>query len=144
MTEYDIELLNELNKEIEKGVVKILENTDSFFDDIERWYPIGFSGVDWSKKEYIFFFDLNEDSKVLVSQKVGEYLQQIIEKFPELLDENLIVLGDGLTNLGFEMKLIDFMKINKLFFVIPQHTYIWFTETKKLINLTFEGELYFG
>lgn len=142
-TTYDIELLDLLKVKIQEGRIKVHENVDLYFGELEDNYPIGFSGIDWTKKEVIYYKNLSEN-KLDLSEKVKQSINDILKIFPDLLSENIVVFADGLITLGFEMSFYDFYFSSTYFSDLPQHTYIWFTKIKKCINLTFENEVYFG
>ncbi|HEY1038599.1 MAG TPA: hypothetical protein VGF30_04300 [Bacteroidia bacterium] len=142
-TVYDSELLNLLKNKIDDGIIKVNENVNIYFEEIEKSHSIGFNGIDWLKNSYIYFLDLRESEPEHL-KKTNHFLANIADNFPQLMSETIVVIGDSLTSLGFEMKFADFIELHELFFNIPQHTYIWFPVSKKCINLTFENELYFG
>jgi hypothetical protein len=142
-TEYDKELLFALGQKILSGSVKIHEQTDRIIEEIEAKFAMGLNGIDWEKHEIIFseHSGSNQDDYL---NEAGKFLKKIKDTYPYLLDERIIVLGDGLINLSYEMKFSDFLSLYDKFLSIPQHTYIWFIEPKKCINFTFENEMYFG
>ncbi|WP_223560404.1 hypothetical protein [Chryseobacterium lathyri] len=141
-TIHDNELLAKLKTEIKENTIIIHENIKDLISEIEANYPMGFSGIDWDKKKPLFFIDFNSEANLL--EKVDDEFLKILNAFPELLNEKLIVIGDNLTELGYEASFKDFIGLNKLFLSIPQHVYLWFPKIKKCINITFENELIFG
>ena len=141
-TDYDKELLMKLKTEIAENKINIHNNIDDFINEIEINYPMGFSGIDWTEKKPVFFVNFYDQNELL--EKITYQFSKILNIFPELLNEKIIIFGDGLTNLGYEMIFDDFIKLNRNFLTIPQHTYIWFTDSKKCMNITFEDELFFG
>jgi hypothetical protein len=140
-TNYDKELLIELKSEINDNIT-VHPNIDNFLKDIKINYPMGFSGIDWNKKKPLFFVDF--DSEELLLEKIDDEFSNILNTFPELLNEKLIFIGDNLTELGYEVSFKDFIRLKKIFLSIPQHIYLWFPKIKKCINITFENELIYG
>lgn len=141
-TEYDKELLNSLKDKIASEEIIVHNNVNKIVEEIESFYPMGFSGIDWLKSEYIFCqtISLNENK----STEILEFFYKIIDRYPELIDEKIIVIGDSLTELAYEVKFSNFLILFNHFFSIPQHTYVWFRKSRKCINLTFENTIYFG
>lgn len=141
-TEYDIELLKDLKDYISNGLIKIHDYTAQFVDDMEKNFRMGFNRIEWSDDNYLYYENLieNKDKNKVISN----FLRKIAQNHPEILNETVVVIGDGVTNLGYEMKYSDFMKTNHYFFDLPQHTYVFFIASKRCINLTFEDELFFG
>jgi len=141
-TEYDNELLIKLELEIKENKINVHENVESFINEIEANYPMGFSGIDWLEKKPLLFVGYSDESDLL--ENIADGFSKMLNICPELLEERILVIGDGLTNLGYEMRFNDFIKLNKIFLTIPQHTYIWFIDSKRCINITFENEMIFG
>lgn len=141
-TKYDNELLVKLEHEIGENKIKVHENINIFMDEIEANYPMGFSGIDWDKKKPLFYIDFNSESMLL--QKIDDEFIKILNIFPELSNEKLVIIGDNLTELGYEISFNDFIRLKNFFLSIPQHMYLWFPNIKKCINITFENELIFG
>lgn len=89
-------------------------------------------------KKKLYFYSLKEN------EDIEPHLLKISTFFDGLLHEKIIIIGDGLTNLGYGMRFEDFIRLNKHFLSIPQHIFIWFNNQKKCINITFENDLFFG
>lgn len=141
-TRYDNELLVKLEPEINENKIRIHENINIFMNDIEANYPMGFSGIDWDKRKPLFYVDFNSEDVLL--KKIDDEFVKILNSFPELSNEKLVIIGDNLTELGYEVSFKDFIRLKSLFLSIPQHVYLWFLNSKKCINITFENELIFG
>ena len=141
-TKYDIELQNCLDGKISNGTIKIHSNVSEFIADIEATYPMSFSGIKWADQPNTRL--LSMQGSTLPTSAVKTFLEQIVWDFPEMANENVVVIGDGLTEFGYEMSYANFIRSSECFFEIPQYTYIWFYQSKKCINLTFWNELYFG
>lgn len=139
-TNYDKELLHEL-KEVDINVT-IHKNIDFFLNSISNNYPMGFSGIDWDMKKPLFYIDFETETNLFENLE-GE-LSKILKICPELNSENLVFIGDNLTEFGYEISLNNFIKFKKNFLSIPQHIYMWFPKIKKCINITFENEIIFG
>lgn len=142
-TAYDIELSLFLKKEVPDENFLIYESSDNFFDEIEKYYPTGFNGIDWQLHKPIFFeyVDTNSEDALI---KISSFLLQIKKEFPVLYEENVVIFGDNLTSVACQMKFKVFSEFFDAFLSIPQHTYVWFVESHKCINYTFENELFFG
>lgn len=143
-SEYDDRLLSELELEINSNIIKIHGSSSGFFDEIAAHYPTGFSGINWGQTTPILFEKIESSDQIQRQAVINHFLEDIIVNLPELQNEVVVVAGDNLINLAFEMKYKDFISVNMHFFSIPQHTYIWFTQSKKCLNLTFEDEIFFG
>ncbi len=144
MSAYDEELVESLRKEIENEDIKVCEETLSHFNEMGKIYPPAHNGIDWDKKGIDYFKDLSSFSGKEQGEMVSKSLEEIVAEYPDLLDEEVVVLGDSLTELGYLMKFKKFIELQDDFFSVPQHCYVFFSKRKKCINLTFEGYLYFG
>lgn len=142
-TQYDKELITKLENEITEKIIHIYENTDDFIKEIEDNYPMSSSRIDWVTKKPLYFVDLSENEKIFLENST-KILLEISLIYPELINEKTIVIGDSLTELGYEVNFEHFIKLNNLFLSIPQHIYLWFPRIKKCINVTFENEIIFG
>lgn len=141
-TKYDNEILVEFENEILEDVIKVHENIDDFINQLEQNYPMGFNGIDWDKRKPLFL--INFRSEAILLEKIDDEFLKISQAFPEMLNEKIVVIGDNLTELGYEINFKDFIRLKKIFLSIPQHLYLWFPKIKKCINITFENELIFG
>ncbi|GEM_PF-2060164 len=142
-TEFDLEILSILKNDIENGKIIVQKNTDSYIEEMENYYPFGYNSIDWMKKDNVFYVDL----KNLTNNKnetIDVFFKNIIHNSPNLIDEEIIIIGDGALNLGYKTNFKTFLKSYNTFFELPQDTYIWFSKSKKIINYTFEDELFFG
>jgi chromosome condensin MukBEF complex kleisin-like MukF subunit len=142
-TDYDIELLSCIEKIGGIESIKTHEQTQDIIEGIETMFVMGYSGIDWGQNKIIFSQRLGTDLNDYL-QDAGAFLTKIGESYPHLLDEIIFVIGDGLTNLSYEMTFSYFLSISDKFLVIPQHTYIWFKGSKKCIHFSFENEAHFG
>lgn len=143
-THFDTELLDNLAMQISDGVVVVHKNEKTFIQSIEQHYPFGQSTIEWHKLTGMEHIDLREIDNSLHPETRREFLDAIALKSPELLNERVVVIGDGAIDLVYGMKFKDFVNLSEHFFTLPQHTYVWFPASKKCINLTFRDELYFG
>ena len=143
MTHYDDELKNHLNTLLLNNIVQISDTVDELILDIESEYHIGFNGIDWTSHKYIDMVIFSENL-IEKQRTIDIFLKKIKKNYPDLLNEKVNVFGDSLTNLNYQMPFKYFIENSNLFFNLPQHTYIWFPQSKLCINSTFEGEIYFG
>lgn len=142
-TEYDKEILSFIE---DKGLSRSIithDQADVIIDEIEARFVMGHNGIDWGKNEIIFTQKFDADYGKYLNE-AGFFLGKIEKSYPYLLDERVIVIGDNLTHLSYEMKFKDFLSVFDAFLSIPQHTYIWFIKPKKCINFSFENEGFFG
>ncbi|PKF74193.1 hypothetical protein [Chryseobacterium sp. PMSZPI] len=142
-TEFDIEITNILKKEFENNTIAIEEDTDRYIDEMENHYPFGYSGVDWTKKDNILSLDV-KSTEGNRREQINIFFKEILKDYPNLIDEEVIIVGDGALNYGYMIRFENFIELFHLFFELPQDTYVWFLDSKKLINYTFEDELFFG
>lgn len=141
-TEYDKNLLETIGEEFPQLKVTIHEQRDLLIDQIEAKFVMGFNGIDWSKNNILFSAkSLDQNKHLLQSEK---FLKEFYKIYPHLFESKVVVFGDGLTNLGYEMNFKDFISLHEKFLSIPQHTYLWFLEEKLCANFTFENEIFFG
>ena len=123
--------------------IKFNENVDDVINKIEQNFIMGYSAIDWGKNKILYTQKLSlENEKYL--QDAKKFLEKVIISFPNLLKEKVILIGDALTNLSYEMTFEFFLLVFEQFLLIPQHLYIWFVESKKCINFSFENEVFFG
>lgn len=145
MTEADIELLEIFKISVLQGYTIIHHNNTVFFEILEEKFPIGFNRIDWNKHKEYFSESLgNTKNQTEKEEHIKFFLNKISISFPELKQEKVIVFGDNSIDLAYEMNFEVFVKHAHLFFELPQHTYVLFTESMKCLNYTFEDVIYFG
>lgn len=142
-TMYDKELISYIDYKGFCNDIIIYESTDGVINELEEYFVMGYGGIDWNQTKIIFMESLDSNvEQYLVQAK--NFLKKIIISFSHLQNETVFVIGDNLTELSYKMKFQKFIELFDQFLKIPQHTYIWFTESKKCINFSFENEVFFG
>lgn len=142
-TIYDNELISYIKYNHLSHVIKVDEQTDEVVKNIEENFVMGFSGIDWEQNEVIYSQKLDSDlEKYLDEAKI--FLEKVRLLFPDFIGEKVFIIGDNLTNLSYEMTFEYFLNTFDQFLSIPQDIYIWFADSKKCINFSFENEVYFG
>lgn len=134
---YDDDIKLSLEEDIGIGQVQV-EQPDKYFELIDQFFPTSMNRIDWSQ---VSQYDM-------IEFELGDGLDKIlsfISKHIEMpLDEDVVVIGDDLIDNAYRLKSSIFFENALEFFSIPQHTYVLFPSSKKCLNLTFEGDLYFG
>ncbi|QQL50730.1 hypothetical protein [Mucilaginibacter ginkgonis] len=137
MNDYDKEVVEKLN-----DLILAYESSEKWFSLLDRKYPIGLNRIDWSKVDDIQE-SLSSDT-VEGLEKVPEFLAEIALKENLAYDAEVVVFGDGVMDNAYTLTFAEFAKHYRLFFELPQHTYVWFKGIEKLLNYTFEDDLFFG
>jgi hypothetical protein len=140
----DNELRLTLQAEILAGDIVINENAQSYFDLLETNFPVGFSGIDWGQHAPVLYLDLRDPSPEDRAERIKGFWLQMQGFSTEILSEKVAVFGDGQTDHAYEMTFEKFCDVWPSFLDIPQHTYIYFRDTKHCLNFTFEEEMIFG
>ena len=141
---YDKEIKNFISNEIKNGIISLEPDSNKYFDEIETYYPIGFSGIDWNEKGNLFYYDLNQLSDFEKTNAINKILSEFILKNKEYKQQPVAIIGDGAIENVYLMLFEEFLNVQNYFFELPQHTYVYFIEIKKCLNYTFENELIFG
>ena len=105
---------------------------------------MGLSGINWNKSRPLIFLHLGSKSSSQKEELIEKCLQQVIELDQENKSAKIVVVSDGQLNCAYKMEFGKFTALWKLFFTLPQHTYVYFLDSKRCLNYTFEGELIFG
>lgn len=141
---FEEEIAIELKNEIESGIIKTHNGNQKYFDFIEQGFTIGFNRIDWEKNGFVFFAHLANKSDSDF-ERINLFFNFILREYPSFINETVYVVGDDRIDFVYEMKFNIFVEKYRLFFELPQHTYVIFKENNIcVINYTFEGELYFG
>lgn len=141
-TYYDQVLIDTFQNEIISKNIIIHENTE-IVEVIEVKYIMGSSSIDWSKNNLIYFreFDCNQETFL---KEIIKDLNLIHKKYLNSKNEKILLIGDNLINLSYEMNFDFFLNNYQEFLTIPQHTYIWFYNLEKCLNISMTNKLYFG
>ena len=139
---------NELEEGLKHGISTkeiIICNSNIYFEFVENNFPIFMNRIDWQiihNKEYDDLHYIHD-----VKQKkeaIDKFLLKLEKHHDYILNENLVIIGDSQINMAYCMSYSIFKQNAFAFFSIPQHTFVLFERLRKCINLTFEGDLYFG
>jgi len=137
MNKFEQEIIESL-----RGKIKVTEKSDGYFNFLEENYPIGLNRINWSKVANHRLLILSGDKDRLV--KILKFLNEIVEDCNIDKYDEIVVWGDQTIDNAYTLNIEDFLTSFQLFFDLPQHTYGWFKKIDKIINYTFEDELYFG
>jgi hypothetical protein len=75
---------------------------------------------------------------------INDFFEQVFGFIPNAAEEMVVIWGDGAIDRAYRIEFVNLKSVCHLFFELPQHTYVWFELTKKLLNYMFEDELFFG
>ena len=139
-SDYDIEIIEILENRLKDKSVSIVSPNISF-EMIEKNYPISYNRINWSLIPTADHTTINESN---LKEEVADFINKIINKYPGLENEKVVIIGDDLFENGYELPFLLFKELFSTFFEIPQHTYVIFQKSKKCLNYTFEGDIYFG
>jgi hypothetical protein len=147
MTDFDKELIDNMYDDINNKSVIVIQKTDVYFDFISDNFPISANRIDWDKVDnsidlHIEELDINDTVKLFNSLSI--FFEEVAKRYNINSDEKIIIIGDNLTEYGYEMK-FSLLKQRILYFLqIPQHTYCIFPISKYCLNITFENSFHFG
>ena len=137
---YDKELYSYFEREQLLSQIKISDTADEIISQLEQKFNFGYSGIKWNEQNIL----LSQKISAKEETNIMYFLSGVIKLFPSLHQEVAFLVGDNLTELVYEMNFSVFLNCYEVFLLIPQHTYIWFPESQRCINFTFEDEVYFG
>lgn len=140
MGSYDDELvkdlvLNELNK-----CVKIIKNPEPYLDLIEQKFKFNGSKIDWFETNKHYSKESNNESLII---DAIQFITDLKEKY---LNNNVQVmyLGDGLTEFGYQFEIKDIEQLLVYFLAIPQHHYFIPLDGDWCLCVSYENYLDFG
>lgn len=139
-SQYDLEIIESLENRIRDKSVTVV-SPDAYFEMIEKNYPISLNRIDWSLVPTADHANINESN---LEEEVADFIDRIIDNEPSIESEEVVIVGDDLTEDGYELPFFLFKELFSVFLKIPQHTYVVFRKSKKCLNYTFEGNIYFG
>jgi len=144
ITAYDKELLEIFRDSIAVNKIKVEQNVNSFITEMEENFDFGYNGINWNSNNVIIYENVYNEREEKKNENIYYFFENLKNNYHNLTDAKIIVIGDNLTNLGYVMR-FDFFCNNSIpFLELPQDTYIYFLELKKIINYTFEDEIFFG
>lgn len=139
------EYLELIEEEIQSGNIK-LEDDDQYFDMLGNRFPVGGTGIAWSKvpnHQYFNLLELKDDT-----DNYGKMLHESFQKIVSFLDQNedqeVVIIGDGVLDVAIRVPFRKLIDLHYEVFTLPQHTYILPPDASWCINFTFEHDLFFG
>lgn len=142
MTAYDQELIEKFDCYIKENSIQIHENFDEIARNFEKYVHFSGSRIAWRERECVFFAELTYH--IDSNQLAKECVKIIARTYPKLQDKDVLVFCDGGLDLVYQMRFSLFAEVCVDFFEQPAHVYVWFANTDRCLNYTFESCIYFG
>lgn len=142
MTAYDQELIEKFDSYIKKNSIQIHENFDEIVENFEKYVHFSGSRIAWCERECVFFAELTYHIDRI--QLAKECVQIIARTYTKLQDKDVLVFCDAGLDLVYQMKFSLFAEVCTDFFELPEHVYVWFANTDRCLNRTYESYIYFG
>lgn len=127
----------------ERGInYTLIPNPSYYVENINKNFPFTGGRID---------FNTLNDTKIKISNSKNlsfdaiKFIKDLIANESCSRDDDVICIGDSLTENGYKFSLNDLLKI--LPFIvkeIPQHHYFTFSNFEKIIYISFENEIIFG
>ncbi|TWP23463.1 hypothetical protein ETU10_06970 [Apibacter muscae] len=134
---YDSDLINSLEGNID---FKILL-ADNYYNLINNKFPFVGSKIDFSKLKDTQY------KKLSIKNKIGdciEFIDEVLQIDRIDLNQDVIYLGDSLTENVYSFSLKNLDKIIPYILDIPQHHYILSEKMEWCIYISFENYIEFG
>lgn len=127
----------------ERGVnYTLIPDPSYYIENINKKFPFIGGRIDFNKLS---------DNKIKISnpQDISfdaiKFIKNLITNESCSRDDDVVYIGDNLTENGYKCSLNDSLKIIPLLVKeIPQHHYFIFSNFKKIIYISFENEIGFG
>ena len=111
-------------------------------ENLSKHFPFIGSRIDFSS---LHNYKLVKSDQGKVSFDVVNFIQKLIEEKIFSKEDEIIYIGDSLTEVGYEFYLKDLLKVIPFIIdEIPQHHYFLSKDFKKIIYISFENEIEFG
>jgi hypothetical protein len=139
-TEYEDELVAELEGEIAAGLIDVVPDSCEYFKRLASVFPVSGSRIDWSSLPCgINHYCRTKNS---AADEFLEFYERITHAYG--LHGRVIYMGDGGIDGAFISQLGQVGKNMKLFLTVPQHHYFVGEDFSWCMFLSFEGEFGFG
>lgn len=113
-----------------------------YMENLSKHFPFIGSRIDFSS---LHNYKLVKSDQGKVSFDVVNFIQKLIEEKIFSKEDEIIYIGDSLTEVGYEFYLKDLVKVIPFIIdEIPQHHYFLSKDFKKIIYISFENEIEFG
>ena len=135
---------NLLIKNVEEQNINytVISNLSYYMENLSKHFPFIGSRIDFSS---LHNYKLVKSDQENVSFDVVNFIQKLIEEKIFSKEDEIIYIGDSLTEVGYEFYLKDLLKVIPFIIdEIPQHHYLLFKDFKKIIYISFENEIEFG
>ncbi len=140
MSQYDDDLQKTLSKMLDKNDFRIVD-PNPYFQRIEKYFPISNNGIEWSLVQNRLFEAVKLNNR---NHEVSKFINEVLLNYPDLKKETVTVIGDDLTEFGYELSFKHFINCFEKFLEVPQHIYVIFNDSNACMNYTFEDDIYFG
>ena len=130
------------NVEEQNITYTVISNLSYYMENLSKHFPFIGSRIDFSS---LHNYKLVKSDQGNVSFDVVNFIQKLIEEKIFSKEDEIIYIGDSLTEVGYEFYLKDLLKVIPFIIdEIPQHHYFLSKDFKKIIYISFENEIEFG
>lgn len=133
MSFYDDELIEAAKKA--EIALSPLDGLDDWVGILERHFPFRMGRIDWGVVSGMRHAKVADNDDCIAAFKVADELSAA---------GSLIYLGDSLTELVYEFNSVDLERLLHIVSDVPQHHFVFPPDAAWCINVTFEGDAYFG
>ena len=136
----DDELIKDLIQQDLYKYVKVINNPEVYVNLINQNFEFSGTKIDWSQT-YKHYYKESDDESLLTD--AIQFINELKEKY---LTNNIqvIYIGDGLTEYGYQFALNDIEKLLVCFLDFPQHHYFIPLNCDWCICITKQNDLDFG
>jgi hypothetical protein len=130
------------NVEEQNITYTVISNLSYYMEDLSKHFHFIGSRIDFSS---LHNYKLVKSDQGKVSFDVVNFIQKLIEEKIFSKEDEIIYIGDSLTEVGYEFYLKDLVKVIPFIIdEIPQHHYFLSKDFKNIIYISFENEIEFG
>ena len=150
------QLLNELDSFIRGGRITVHDSDAQWYARMRERFPMGrISGIRWdavpgaeSNFEVVPHIPPEGIEGGLPVREHAATIREFLGRFAARADvrpnDNIIVVGDGVTEIALEMPFSALLDAFPVLFSYPQHTYVMPVDVSWCFAFTFEFDMYFG
>ncbi len=149
------QLLSELSPFIRAGRIMVHESDKAWFHLIRHRFPVSLNGIHWDKvpgaesnyeaEPYIPPDGINRAIPIRENENtIRAFLSRFSVSAGIRPDENVIVVGDGITDIALEMTFSSLSETFPILFSYPQHVCIIRPDGTWCFMFTFEFDMHYG
>jgi hypothetical protein len=146
MNDLQDELLSGLSADIQADIINVSQSDADVFSHLSAKFPVRASGITW---ELVPEHRCKQSPRPKPSiedylHSISAFLGQFAEAAQIAPDDNVWLVGDGITDVAFRLSFTILLKHVRQFFSMPQSSFVLKHDYSWCFCYTFEDDMYYG